>query len=237
MLSACPRRRSRHHHQATPFSSMSSLSLAPTRHWRCSSRARSGGESHHRAAGRDHQRPATEAANSSTLTLPCQTIPNCGRNWKRSRRRAGELDALSQDLAAWLAIWSGSEGDRPAGAADRRGRANLARRIGRDGDIERLRMLFDDLEKKDSLIEILNLAESGRACASSSVPRTSCFTLRILADRRSLPDSDDPSSARSVSSGRPGSTIPHRSMVDYTAQLMSRCRAERILLIDAAIDP
>ena len=42
-----------------------------------------------------------------------------------------------------------------------RGRANLIDTLTDMEEIERLRLLFDDLEKKDDLIELLDLAEGG----------------------------------------------------------------------------
>ena len=73
-----------------------------------------------------------------------------------------ELDALSRDLVErGLAIWSGAEDEREARLIVR-GRSNLLESIDDREDLERLRLLFDDLEKKESLSDILSLAEAGQ---------------------------------------------------------------------------
>ncbi|MCQ0990442.1 heat-inducible transcriptional repressor HrcA [Jiella marina] len=74
---------------------------------------------------------------------------------------ATALDLLSQALVdQGLAIWSGASADQPARLIVR-GRANLLENISAAEDIERLRLLFDDLETKSGLIELLGLAETG----------------------------------------------------------------------------
>ena len=72
-----------------------------------------------------------------------------------ARRR--EIDALAATLIEQgLAAWSGDDG------AERlivRGRANL---LGEEaGDLDRIRRLFDDLERKADIAEFLSLAEGG----------------------------------------------------------------------------
>ncbi len=136
-----------------------------------------------------------------------------------------ELDALSQDLVErGLAVWSGQRRrDKPAQLIIR-GRANLLEGLAGAEDLDRLRMLFDDLEKKDSLIELLNLAESGPGVRIFIGSENKLFSLSgsslIVAPYR---DDDD----RIV--GAVGVIGPTRlnysrivPMVDYTAQLMSR---------------
>jgi transcriptional regulator of heat shock response len=69
-------------------------------------------------------------------------------------------------------------------------------------------MLFDDLEKKDSLIELLNLAESGPGVRIFIGSENKLFSLSgsslIVAPYRTRTTR---SSALSASSGRRGSTI------------------------------
>jgi heat-inducible transcriptional repressor len=80
---------------------------------------------------------------------------------KLSEETRQELDQLSQELVAQgLAVWSGAGSDQPARLIVR-GRANLLENIHAQEDIERLRHLFDDLETKDGMIQLLDLAESG----------------------------------------------------------------------------
>ncbi|ASY54973.1 heat-inducible transcriptional repressor HrcA [Sinorhizobium sp. CCBAU 05631] len=168
----------------------------------------------------------TEAANFVNAHLAGQTIPELRAQLEKVKKTVrGELDALSQDLVErGLAIWSGSEGDEKPARLIVRGRANLLEGLEGSEDIERLRMLFDDLEKKDSLIELLNLAESGPGVRIFIGSENKLFSLSgsslIVAPYR---DSDD----RIV--GAVGVIGPTRlnysrivPMVDYTAQLMSR---------------
>ncbi len=137
-----------------------------------------------------------------------------------------ELDALSRDLVErGLAIWSGEESeDRHPTQLIVRGRANLLEGLTGAEDIDRLRMLFDDLEKKDSLIELLNLAEAGPGVRIFIGSENKLFSLSgsslIVAPYRNGED-------RVV--GAVGVIGPTRlnyarivPMVDYTAQLMSR---------------
>jgi heat-inducible transcriptional repressor len=71
-----------------------------------------------------------------------------------------ELDVLTARLVSvGLAIWSG-----PAGAAQNlivRGQANLLEDVSAMADIERIKLLFDDLETKSDVIDLLARAEDG----------------------------------------------------------------------------
>ncbi len=168
----------------------------------------------------------TEAANFVNAHLAGQTISELRAQLEKVKETVrGELDALSQDLVErGLAVWSGSEGDGKPARLIVRGRANLLEGLEGSDDIDRLRMLFDDLEKKDSLIELLDLAESGPGVRIFIGSENKLFSLSgsslIVAPYR---DGDD----RIV--GAVGVIGPTRlnysrivPMVDYTAQLMSR---------------
>ncbi len=73
-----------------------------------------------------------------------------------------ELDELSRDLVErGLAVWSGLSDDGRPTRLILRGQSNLLEGVAGLDDIDRLKMLFDDLDRKDSLIEILNHAETG----------------------------------------------------------------------------
>src|SRR5690606_10333745 len=71
-----------------------------------------------------------------------------------------ELDKLTQRvIKAGLAEWSGSLDDRKSLIV--RGQANLLKDLTAIEDLERIRQLFDDLESKRDLVQILGFAEQG----------------------------------------------------------------------------
>jgi heat-inducible transcriptional repressor len=168
----------------------------------------------------------TEAANYVNAHLTGQTLPGLRSQISSLKEQVkGELDALSQDLVArGLAVWSGDNGEGKPAQLIVRGRANLLQGLEGADDMDRLRLLFDDLEKKDSLIEILDLAESGPGVRIFIGSENKLFSLSgsslIVAPYR---DGDD----RIV--GAVGVIGPTRlnysrivPMVDYTAQLLAR---------------
>ncbi|TCD16061.1 heat-inducible transcriptional repressor HrcA [Oricola cellulosilytica] len=72
-----------------------------------------------------------------------------------------EVDTVSADLIErGLAFWSGSEAGQPAQLIVR-GRSNLIERAQDQEQIDRLKLLFDELERKDEIIRMLDLTESG----------------------------------------------------------------------------
>ncbi|MDW3223701.1 MAG: heat-inducible transcriptional repressor HrcA [Paracoccaceae bacterium] len=75
-----------------------------------------------------------------------------------SRRQ--EIDSLAQALVkSGLAVWEG-EGDQIERLIVR-GRSNLLTEDGESEDLDRIRSLFDDLERKRDIAEFLELAEGG----------------------------------------------------------------------------
>jgi heat-inducible transcriptional repressor len=71
-----------------------------------------------------------------------------------------ELDQLTQKvIAAGLASWSGGENEQRQLIV--RGHANLLEDLHALDDLERVRLLFDDLETKRGVIDLLGRAESG----------------------------------------------------------------------------
>ncbi|MDE1159891.1 MAG: heat-inducible transcriptional repressor HrcA [Neorhizobium sp.] len=168
----------------------------------------------------------TEAANFLNAHLAGQTLPELRGQLKTLKVEVqGELHALSQDLVErGLAIWSGDHEEGKPAQLIVRGRANLLEGLADAADLDRLRLLFDDLEKKDSLIEILDLAESGPGVRIFIGSENKLFSLSgsslIVAPYR---DSEE----RIV--GAVGVIGPTRlnysrivPMVDYTAQLLAR---------------
>ncbi|MCC0039551.1 MAG: heat-inducible transcriptional repressor HrcA [Brucellaceae bacterium] len=134
------------------------------------------------------------------------------------------LDQLSQELVEkGLAIWAGNETGLPARLIVR-GRANLLENITAQADLELLRHLFDDLETKEGLIQLLDLAEEGSGVRIFIGSENKLFSLSgsslVVAPYR---DKD----SRVI--GALGVIGPTRlnyarivPMVDYTAQLVSR---------------
>lgn len=75
--------------------------------------------------------------------------------------RRAELSQLAAGLIEkGIALWSNDT----AGVGDRlivRGRANLLAQTQDEADLERIRALFDDLERKQDLVQLLDLADQG----------------------------------------------------------------------------
>jgi heat-inducible transcriptional repressor len=104
----------------------------------------------------------SEAANFLNANLRGRTLAEARLRIAELREKtAHELDALSRSLVErGLAVWSGTE----AGAASRlivRGTANLLDPGAGAEELERIRLLFDDLENQGDLIRLLESAEGG----------------------------------------------------------------------------
>lgn len=102
-----------------------------------------------------------EAANFLSARLRGRTIADARELVARQiAAHRTELDGLAATLVErGIALWDGGDG------AERlivRGRANLLEESPEAVDLERMRRLFDDLEKKRDLAHLLELAESGR---------------------------------------------------------------------------
>jgi heat-inducible transcriptional repressor len=80
---------------------------------------------------------------------------------KRAAVARAELDSLTEKLIdAGLATWAGAAAGRPETLIVR-GRANLLEDVTAAGDLERIRLLFEDLETQRELIKLLGHAETG----------------------------------------------------------------------------
>ena len=142
---------------------------------------------------------------------------------RRTELRA-EVDALSADLVdRGLAVWAGANDGRPRQLIVR-GRANLLENLDDAGDIERTKLLLDDLERKDEIISVLDLAETGSGVRIFIGSENRLFSLSgsslVVAPWRDA-------NRRIV--GAVGVIGPTRlnyarvvPMVDYTAQIVSR---------------
>ncbi len=142
-------------------------------------------------------------------------------------RRRQEIDSLARDLVeSGLAVWEN------AGQSQERlivrGRANLLETAG-DTDVERIRSLFDDLERKRDIAEFLDLAEDGDGVRIFIGSENKLFSL----SGSSLVVSPYMNADRKII-GAVGVIGPTRlnygrvvPIVDYTAQLVGRLVADR----------
>ena len=143
-------------------------------------------------------------------------------------RRRQEIDALAHQLVErGLAVWE-NEGE-PHERLIVRGRANLLEEAGEPEELDRIRRLFDDLERKRDITEFLELAETGEGVRIFIGSENKLFSLTgsslvvspyMNADRRIV--------------GAVGVIGPTRlnygrivPIVDYTAQLVGRMLSDR----------
>jgi heat-inducible transcriptional repressor len=143
-----------------------------------------------------------------------------------ARRR--ELDALAADLVeSGLAIWE-NEG-QPYERLIVRGRANLLDHQAEEEELERIRILFDDLERKRDIAEFLELTEQGEGVRIFIGSENKLFSL----SGSSLVVSPYMNADRKII-GAVGVIGPTRlnygrivPIVDYTAQLVGRLLSDR----------
>ncbi len=102
-----------------------------------------------------------EAANFLNALAVGSTISELrGRIAKEIKSRRQELDVLAQDLVeTGLAVWE-NEGE-PIERLIVRGRSNLIESAEDSSALERVRALFDDLERKRDIAEFLELTDAG----------------------------------------------------------------------------
>ena len=134
-----------------------------------------------------------------------------------------ELDSLTQKVVReGLAEWSGSLGDRKSLIV--RGQSNLLKDVSASEDLARIRQLFDDLESKRDLVQLLGLAENAEGVRIFIGSENNLFSL----SGSSLIVSPFHDERRKVV-GVLGVIGPTRlnyariiPMVDYTAKLVGR---------------
>jgi heat-inducible transcriptional repressor len=166
-----------------------------------------------------------EASNYLNAHIRGRTLAEARAEIARLREETRlALDTLSQDLVEkGLAVWGGAESGTPSRLIVR-GRANLLENVTAQADIELLKHLFEDLETKEGLIQLLELAEQGSGVRIFIGSENKLFSLSgsslVVAPYR---DKD----ARVI--GALGVIGPTRlnyarivPMVDYTAQMISR---------------
>lgn len=103
----------------------------------------------------------TEASNYLNRHIRGLTIGDFRSRVEKDLANAkAELDQLTKKvIEAGLATWSGAHDERKSLLV--RGQANLLKDLTALEDLERIRQLFDDLEAKRDLIQLLGLAEKG----------------------------------------------------------------------------
>ncbi|MFN3227974.1 MAG: heat-inducible transcriptional repressor HrcA [Hyphomicrobiales bacterium] len=103
----------------------------------------------------------TEAANFLNAHLRGKTLGEAQRALaERERAVAAELDKLTRQVVdAGIASWAGAEEGKPRQLIIR-GRANLLEDISAVEDLERIRLLFEDLDSKKELARLLSAAET-----------------------------------------------------------------------------
>ena len=142
--------------------------------------------------------------------------------------RRQELDALSRDMVeSGIATWDG-EGDTPERLIVR-GRSNLLSDSTEAEELERIRTLFDDLERKRDIAEFLDLTQEGDGVRIFIGSENKLFSL----SGSSLVVSPYMNADRKII-GAVGVIGPTRlnygrivPIVDYTAQLVGRMLSDR----------
>ena len=102
-----------------------------------------------------------EAANFLNSLVEGKTLTELQRTIKLEMgKRRQEIDTLAAELVeSGLVFWEGGEGHSERLIV--RGRANLLTDSGEVQDLEKVRSLFDDLERKRDIADFLELAEDG----------------------------------------------------------------------------
>ncbi|TKZ17263.1 heat-inducible transcriptional repressor HrcA [Shimia litoralis] len=143
-------------------------------------------------------------------------------------RRRQEIDVLARDMVEnGLALWA-DEGERHERLIVR-GRSNLLGTEEEEHDLERIRSLFDDLERKRDIAEFLELAEEGDGVRIFIGSENKLFSL----SGSSLVVSPYMNADRKIV-GAVGVIGPKRlnygrivPIVDYTAQLVGKLISDR----------
>ncbi|TVQ56090.1 MAG: heat-inducible transcriptional repressor HrcA [Rhodobacteraceae bacterium] len=171
-----------------------------------------------------------EAANFLNAALQGRTLAEAGRvvAAEIAHRRA-ELDALAAEMVEkGVAIWSGEMSDGPERLIVR-GRANLIDAAQDALQLERMRQLFDDLERKRDIAQLLDLAAEAEGVRIFIGSENKLFSL----SGSSLVISPYMNAERKLV-GAIGVIGPTRlnygrivPIVDYTARLVGRLVADR----------
>lgn len=170
-----------------------------------------------------------EAANFLNALIEGRTLSDLQTVISRQiQDRRQEIDKLAHAMVqSGIAAWDG-EGESPERLIVR-GRANLLENGAEEGDLDRIRKLFDDLERKRDIANFLELADEGEGVRIFIGSENKLFSL----SGSSLVVSPYMNSDRRIV-GAVGVIGPTRlnygrivPIVDYTAQLVSKLIADR----------
>jgi heat-inducible transcriptional repressor len=171
-----------------------------------------------------------EAANFLNALIEGKTLSDLQTAIRREiESRRQEIDGLAHALVeSGLAVWAG-EGEAPERLIVR-GRANLLNASGGgDEELDRIRTLFDDLERKKDIAEFLDLTQDGEGVRIFIGSENKLFSL----SGSSLVVSPYMNADRKII-GAVGVIGPTRlnygrivPIVDYTAQLVGRMISDR----------
>ncbi|MEE3100399.1 MAG: heat-inducible transcriptional repressor HrcA [Pseudomonadota bacterium] len=172
-----------------------------------------------------------EAATFLNAMLRGRTLSDAARAVEREiAARRQELDALAASLVEQgLAVWSGEAASRAPDRLVVRGRSNLLDALEGEAEMERMRRLFDDLERKKDLLDLLELAQTGEGVRIFIGSENKLFSLSgsslviapyMDAERRIIGALGVIGPTR-LNYGR---VVP---IVDYTARLMGRLVTDR----------
>jgi heat-inducible transcriptional repressor len=170
-----------------------------------------------------------EAANFLNAIANGKTLSDLRRHLSAEvEQRRQEIDSIARELVhSGIAVWENAGEDHERLIV--RGRANLIDESGQPHDLERIRSLFDDLERKREIVEFLELAEEGEGVRIFIGSENKLFSLSGSA----LVVSPYMNAERKIL-GAVGVIGPTRlnygrivPIVDYTAQLVGRLLADR----------
>jgi heat-inducible transcriptional repressor len=168
-----------------------------------------------------------EAANFLNARIRGRTLADVKAEIERRLKEGqAELDQLTQRIvAAGLASWSGGESDERKLIV--RGQAHLLEDLKAVADLERVRLLFDDLETRRDVIDLLGRAEQAEGVRIFIGSENKLFS---LSGSSTIVAPYHDASGHIV--GVPGVIGPTRlnyariiPMVDYTAKVVSKLLA------------
>lgn len=170
-----------------------------------------------------------EAANFLNALAEGRTLSELRANMQSEiARRRQEIDSLAREMVeSGLALWENA--GEPSERLIVRGRSNLIGEAADQLEIDRIRVLFDDLERKRDIAEFLNLTEAGDGVRIFIGSENKLFSL----SGSSLVVSPYMNADRKII-GAVGVIGPTRlnygrivPIVDYTAQLVGRLVSDR----------